>query len=235
MPSFLSLSHHPSSTDFAASSWLCAALAIALWALFRVYPELDLVVTGWFYQDGFAGREYWLARLVYDSVYLAFTAALALLAWSAWQASRKRASWRVFAFLSLGLLLVPGVLVNWVFKELSGRARPDAVLQFGGDRLFTEPWQWADQCATNCSFVSGHAGMGFYFVALAFVLATGRRHYYQLLACGWALGLFFGFFRIYQGRHFLSDVLWSGLAVTCAIHLLYWLLLGRQARTTPTA
>ena len=51
----------------------------------------------------------------------------------------------------------PGLVVNGVLKAFWGRARPSQILEFGGAAQFTPPVQIADQCARNCSFVSGEA------------------------------------------------------------------------------
>ena len=219
----------PDTQDLRLALALLTGLSLALLVLFAQFPELDLVVSGWFFHDGFVGRHELMARIAYDAVYIAFGLALVVIIYSAWQARRGRNSWRLSVFLLSSLLLGPGVLVNWVLKELSGRARPDALSYFGGDKLFTAPWHFTDQCATNCAFVSGHASMGFYFVALAFVFARSRSRFWLLFANGWLLGLIFGGFRIYQGRHFLSDVLWSGLVVSFTACALYWLLVLRSA------
>ena len=229
MPNSLPQLAHPHSQDLRWSLALLAGFALALLVLFGRYPELDLWASGWFFRDGFVGRHELMAEIAYDAVYLAFSAALLIITYAAWHAWQAQCSWRNAAFLLSTLLLGPGVLVNWVLKELSGRARPDAIAEFGGDKLFTAPWHFTDQCATNCSFVSGHASMGFYFVALAFVFASSRQRFWLLLAGGWLLGLMFGGFRVYQGRHFLSDVLWSGLMVSFSAYALYWLLVLRKA------
>ena len=220
------------SRDLLSSALLLALLALALLLIFAWFPQLDLAVSALFYDAGFAGRHQFIAQLVYDSVYLAFAAAALLIAFASWRAVNGRYSWRTPSFLLMALLLGPGLLVNFLLKEFSGRARPDVIVNFGGDKLFTPPWQFTDQCLTNCSFVSGHASMGFYFVALAFVFAPSRRAFWIYLACGWLLGLIFGMFRVYQGRHFFSDVLWSGLVVSFSCYVLY-LLFFRVMRAKP--
>ena len=219
----------PNAQDLRIALALLIGLSLALLLLFEQFPELDLLVSGWFFRDGFVGRHELVARIVYDAVYIAFSVAIVIIFYTAWRAWRGHSSWRFPAFLLSSLLLGPGLLVNWVLKEFSGRARPDVLSHFGGDKLFTGPWHFTDQCATNCAFVSGHASMGFYFVALAFVFASSRSRFWLLFANGWLLGLIFGGFRVYQGRHFLSDVLWSGLMVSFTAYALYWLLVWRSA------
>jgi len=115
-------------------------------------------------------------------------------------------------FLLVTLVLGPGLLVNGVLKENSGRARPVNVRPFGGPHTFTPAWVFADQCATNCAFVSGHAAVSAWPVAGAFIARRrGRRRAW--LAGGLALGLAVGFGRMATGSHFLSDVLLAVLMV----------------------
>jgi len=58
----------------------------------------------------------------------------------------------VFAVLALG----PGLVVNAILKDHSGRARPAQIAEFGGEREFSRAFAIADQCKRNCAFVSGH-------------------------------------------------------------------------------
>ena len=116
----------------------------------------------------------------------------------------------------------PGLLVNEVFKAESGRARPATVQQFEGTRQFTPAFEPSDQCSSNCSFVSGHAAMGFFFLAFAWVLRDRRWLYW-----GAAIGLLVGLGRMMQGAHFLSDVLFGYPVVYLTALLLARPLLGR--------
>lgn len=192
-----------------------AVLATALVA----FPVLDLAVSGAFYDPA---RGFWLkaqppVRFIYDLVPWISRAVLAglilfLLGGRAFYrrhagfAARKRAA----LYLLLVALVGPLLLVNGVFKEHWGRARPSQVAEFGGTKQFTRAAIPADQCAKNCSFVSGHASVGFYFLALAFVWPRRRALW---LAVGTAAGLLVGLVRIVQGGHFLSDVVFAGIVV----------------------
>ena len=112
-------------------------------------------------------------------------------------------------FILLVLLLGPGLMVNLVFKDQWGRARPAQILQFGGERQFTPAWVMSNQCEKNCSFVCGDASVGFVLLAFAFISRNPRRW----LAIGLAAGGFYGYMRMGQGGHFLSDVIFSGYTV----------------------
>jgi len=210
-----------------------ALLGAALVAL----PQLDLAVTGWFYdpQRGFHLREYLLIRIVYSSVWwITAVVLLSLLLFlvAAWTFRKKQEFFvrqrRVTLYLLLVMLIGPGLLVNGVFKDHWGRARPSQVTEFGGGKQFTRAALPADQCAKNCSFVSGHASVGFYFLALAFVVPRRRALW---LAIGTGLGLGIGLVRIMQGGHFLSDVIFAGIVVYLTARVLHALMFRAPAET----
>jgi len=122
----------------------------------------------------------------------------------------------IFTFLLLSLLLGPGLLANTLLKNNStGRARPAQVEQFGGERHFTPAFVYSGQCQTNCSFVSGHAAMGFYFCGLGWLFRSRRA-----FLAGCLIGTLVGTARIAQGSHFVSDVLfafWVVYFVNCGL------------------
>lgn len=190
-----------------------ATLAFTI-AVFLAFPQLDLIVSRLFHVPGmgFPVRSIPTVRAVHEfigvlpKVFVVLLAAF--LAFS--HRFRYRPQWRrAAAFTLLLLLLGPGLVVN-VFKEGWGRARPVEVHEFGGPHEFTAALVPSSQCATNCSFTSGHAATGFALMAPAFFLQRRRRAW---LATGVAAGLAFGLLRIAQGGHFLSDVLFSGWIV----------------------
>ena len=126
-------------------------------------------------------------------------------------------------FLVAALAIGPGILVNTVLKDHWGRARPFQIEAFGGTRQFTPAPVPADQCARNCSFVSGHAALGFSLVAFAFLLPAGRPRNI-VMAGALAFGALIGLGRIAAGHHFLSDVVDAGLVVVATTWLLHrWL------------
>jgi len=122
---------------------------------------------------------------------------------------------RYALFLLVVLFVGPGVGVNGIWKEHWGRARPFDVQNFGGTHTYTSPMQPAHECDTNCSFVSGHAAMGFYWLSLAWIF---KRRYWIFV--GLLLGSLVGWGRILQGNHFLSDIVFSFWTVyfsTCVV------------------
>ncbi len=118
-------------------------------------------------------------------------------------------TWRSMAYLTSTLLLGPGLIVNLLFKDHWGRARPTTIAEFGGKQHYTPPFVMTDQCADNCSFASGHASIAFWTFAFAMLLPPPWR-----VRAGWAaisFGFLIGMVRVIQGAHFLSDVVSAGL------------------------
>jgi len=123
-----------------------------------------------------------------------------------WVSERQRA---VEWLYTLAVLVVgPGLVTNVLFKENWGRARPRQIVEFGGSAEFSYPFQIVSECASNCSFVTGDASMGFALVAFALIAPINRRRWVK-----WAvvLGAFLGLCRIVVGAHFFSDVIYSGV------------------------
>lgn len=118
-------------------------------------------------------------------------------------------------YLFVLLLLGPGLLVHTVFKDNWDRARPRNIEFFNGDKVFTPAFVISDQCEKNCSFVSGHAAMGFFFMACAFAWRQRR-----LLWLGIITGSLVGLGRIVQGGHFFSDIMFAGFFVYFSCRLL---------------
>lgn len=183
--------------------------------VFALFPQIDLLVTAQIYD---AGRGFFLAdNLLVRGSYFIFARiqylviALLLLHWvySRFFASGEKSkhSYRS-AYLLLLLIVGPGLVVNSGLKEEWGRARPKQISEFGGTKQFTPALQPANQCQSNCSFVSGHAAMGFYLMGMAWI--THRRRW---LLAGIALGAMVGAGRILQGGHFFGDVVFSFWAV----------------------
>ncbi|WP_317933412.1 phosphatase PAP2 family protein [Halioxenophilus sp. WMMB6] len=183
--------------------------------VFILWPEIDLSVSSTFYHHGFnlaaQPEVVFIYRFFAKIHFLWLLILLALLLLSQWQLIIKRgaSNWhklrQASGYLFVSLLLVPGLLVNTLLKNnTTGRARPGDITIFGGDLPFTAPLTYSGACDTNCSFVSGHAAIAFFTIALAWVF--GDRRWYVF---GFALGCLVGLTRIMQGGHFLSDVVFA--------------------------
>jgi lipid A 4'-phosphatase len=112
-------------------------------------------------------------------------------------------------FFALMLALGPGLLINGVLKPFWGRPRPNDTIPFNGQQSYL-PVGEIGNSSDGASFPSGHASMGFYLMAPAFVLYRRRPGPAALfLALGLAGGTIMGLARIVAGSHFTSDVIWS--------------------------
>jgi lipid A 4'-phosphatase len=199
------------------------ALILVVFVIWMRDPNLDLRLTAAFYNDGhFQGdapgliqtlrTHFWNLSLVVAWLSLGAVLAAYILRWQILWVSRR--DWNIILW---GFLLGPGLVVNAIFKTFSGRARPRDVLQFGGDQFFTPIGQIANQCARDCSFVSGEvSGTTATCIALWMILSA---HAHRLSPevetlgrCGiLAMFVFVFWQRVASGGHFVSDALLAAL------------------------
>ena len=207
--------------------WLAFAATIGLFVLF---PAVDLAFSGLFHApgEGFSMLGTWYERLLYHSVpVLMYGVSLGLIGFLVWQrrAGRPRGRFteRELAYLLLVLALAPGLIVNSLFKEHWGRARPVQVVELGGARAFSPALIPSDQ--RGGSFSSGHAAAAFWLVTVALVVARRRARWAGVAA---VYAVLVGLARIGAGGHFLSDVLISFFVVFITSLVLYGSLFGRS-------
>lgn len=216
---------------------LAATLVVS--AVFAAWPALDVAIAGLFWdpEAGFAlaGSPglLFLRELAWNSALGLAVFSLIMLAGTLWLGSLARTSWRVWTYVLALAALGPGLLVNALLKSHVGRARPAHLEEFGGSATFTPPYQVTDQCATNCSFVSGEAaGVAAAAFAVLAVLWHGRGAVFRgvlvLLAAVYVIGP--SLMRVMMGRHFASDVLLAVLFVALVALVLYPALGIAQAR-----
>jgi lipid A 4'-phosphatase len=214
-------------------------IAISLFLIFVLiflfFPNIDLSVSGKFYNeiDGFYLRNTAWVQFSYQlfaslHFYLFFGLIWLLYASRRWRKYAERDLRKRLAYLLLVLLLGPGLLVS-IIKDTSGRARPSMITEFGGDKTYTPALLYADECTRNCAYASGHAAMGFWFIALAWAFRDRRWFWF-----GITVGTLAGLGRILQGSHYLSDVIISFWVVygTCSI-LALWLPDTKTTRQNP--
>jgi lipid A 4'-phosphatase len=127
-------------------------------------------------------------------------------------------------YLLSSLIVGPGLLVNVLFKENSGRPRPDAIMPFGGEAPFVGIWDMTDYCRGKCSFVSGEASVAIWLVAAAILLPAAWRGRGRVLIAAFAVLLSLN--RIAFGRHFLSDVLMAWALTALVLAVLYRLIVA---------
>jgi lipid A 4'-phosphatase len=216
------------------SLWTVAAIVIAAVALLLliVFPAADLAVSGWFYRSG---EGFPLARLplflfvmtalsdiaIGIAVIALVLGVVARILGRVWLGVTPR----IGAFLSLSLIIGPGLVVNTLFKDQWGRARPHQIAEFGGTAHFTPAAYLSDQCIRNCSFPSGHGALAFWLMAIALVVPAKWRVPTMIAAV--IIGLLVGAMRIAQGGHFLSDVVAAALIVVIINEALRILILPR--------
>lgn len=200
------------------------AAAVAMLALFTLWPRIDLGVSWIFFTPGqgfLAGDQVWFdlfRRAIWGLSIMMVAASLAGLA-ATWRLRRpvlrmRMADWGyVAALYAAG----PGLLVETILKGHWGRARPADVTDFGGARAFTAATDITDQCLRNCSFTAGEmSGAVALSVSAALILWRWRDRLSDgaLRAARIALvaqAVLVGVQRIAAGRHFLSDVILSAL------------------------
>jgi lipid A 4'-phosphatase len=99
----------------------------------------------------------------------------------------------------------------------------DADAAFAGTMSFVPWWQPGGDCPHNSSFVSGEASQAFWTVAPA-VLAPPQLRTFALAGAA-VFGASVSALRVAFGRHFVSDVIFSGISTVAIIMALYRLLL----------
>ena len=215
------------STDFRIVT-LCAAVLAASAVIFYANPVLDLAVSRWFYTPGhgFAlDKTLSLDAVRRLGIGITFATIAALIGIGVWWRLAPHATkqwpsatpWTDWLFLTAGMALGPGVLVNLVVKPIWGRARPRHIEEFGGALHFSPAWVISDQCKWGCSFVSGEAAATFMVLAFCVVVPPPWRR--AMLIAGVLLTLMISIARIAVGGHFLSDVVtaWIMMALVIAV------------------
>jgi lipid A 4'-phosphatase len=206
---------------------------------FLLSPQIDIGFSAVFYDParGFFLSQIEALRLVRGGLWNLSLAivlvSLLMLALHPFRRNARHLATRYWGFAAALFLLGPGLLVNVILKGYWGRARPSDIAEFGGTQVYTPPFQIADQCVSNCSFVSGE-GAG--SAAAAIVIAvfarsalSGRALY---LAYGVAaLVVVFGAgLRVLFGGHFLSDTVFAVLMMGLLADILHRLILRPQPK-----
>jgi len=193
-----------------------------------LFPEIDLYVSGLFYQDGFYLKHHPFITFIYDITHpLLALIFLGFLFLCIYLCKTKKSSvygitQKASIFILLSMLIAPGLVVNAGLKDNVDRPRPRHVIPFGGTKPFTPPFVVTNYCEKNCSFVCGHASAGYVLIALAFLFGSPWR-----LRLFWGsifIGSGIGLVRIIQGGHFFSDVIFSFVATFLTVWILHRLL-----------
>jgi membrane-associated PAP2 superfamily phosphatase len=195
---------------FPATFWYGLGILLVL-SLPFIFTDLDLIISGWFYQQGWIYGEapLWFALYRYGTLPGLLLGVGGLIIFSgswirpAWQPQRRAA-----AVVLLTLLLGPGLLVNVLGKGYMGRPRPRDVSTLGGTETFLRLGTPGTP-GRGKSFPSGHPSVG-YLICVLFFLDPHSRRRWVWLGTGLGYGTLMGAARVIQGAHFTSDVLWSG-------------------------
>ena len=222
---------------------LLPLLILAVLTLLLRLSTIDLVICRSFYEPTlpFPWKWGWCmpCEILYHygliPAWILFGAGCLLLAV---RAGRKRldTTLRCGLFLMLVFAIGPGLLVNLILKPGYGRPRPRDLVEFGGQHEFV-PVLTPTPSLRCTSFPSGHAAMGFYLMAPAFLLWRRSRGWAALFAgTGLLMGSAIGVVRVVQGGHFPSDVVWSaGIVYVTALGMSRLLRLPEsEQRATPS-
>ncbi len=216
---------------------LLAATLIAVSFIFVGFPQIDITVSALFYkpEQNFLLRNTPLHLFVDSWIrpsikYLTVTLVVACVYKLFLGKSPIKRRFNIVAFLFSSFLLGPVLLVNGLLKEFIGRARPKNIIEYGGTKIFSPAYFPADQCETNCSFVSGDAAVAFSTIAFALIFKGKLR--FQLVAIALSFGVLVSIYRLGTGAHFLSDTVLSGLFCILIILILERMLLRKADQTS---
>ncbi len=188
-------------------------LTLLLSIVFFLFPSLDITVSGLFYgQDSkFIASEsnffiYFIRKMLLPLMVLLvfFIPIAAVFKQIYFKEKILNIPVREWVYLFSCLVIGTGFVVNSIFKNLWGRARPNDTIQFGGQEPFTIPWLNVDYCNTNCSFVSGD--VSFFTLSLALLIILNKTSWNMF---AYASILLISLLRIMEGDHFLSDTIMS--------------------------
>jgi len=132
---------------------------------------------------------------------------------------------RQLLYTILVLVIGSGLIVNAILKDHWGRARPNQIIEFGGDKTFSPAFYLSDQDGN--SFSCGHGSAAFSLIAVA-LLMRKRKNLWMGLALTY--GSLVSLARIAAGGHFLSDVVVSFFIMYFTAKILYALMIEESEK-----
>jgi lipid A 4'-phosphatase len=190
-------------------------LILGILTLVFRFTNLDIILEHYFYTS----EKGWILqyRPIWDFIYrygifpgyfLAFCG-LIMISMTYWNSKFIR--FRKASFVLVFTIITgPGILVNLVLKDHTGRPRPREITEFGGTEHYLCVCEMG-KTNEGKSFPCGHCSMGFY-LAIPWLFYRNRKKVlaYSFLAIGIAYGTLIGIARMMAGGHFASDVVWAG-------------------------
>jgi len=204
--------------------WKIALACLSVVVFLALFPKGDIAVASIFFEKGKGFVKYWILDWLRSLLPWIIAAALAV---SALLEFKRIAPKRSLLFTAACYAIGPGIVVNGIFKEISGRARPSQIAQFGGNWHFSPAFIFDGHCEHNCSFTAGDPSVGFALIAFAFLFPKYRL---PLSVAALIVGFGFGAIRIVQGGHFLSDVFASAAFTILTAMMLSKIILREGAR-----
>lgn len=203
-------------------------IAAATTAISLIGPNVDLAIAGLFFDPATAGFPAGSNRhvgMMRDHGTIAVVTCIACVV----LALAKFLPWRVpsvpgraAVFLTISMLLGPGLLVNVILKDHWDRPRPVHVDRFGGTKTYVDWWNPTGSCDKNCSFVSGEAATAAWMFGPAMLLpapwraaAIGAAAVFTAAMAG---------LRMAVGAHFFTDVLFGVLSTILILLVMHRLI-----------
>lgn len=196
--------------------------------LFVIFPQIDLYISGLFFDNGFYLNHTFFEQVLYHSVkpLLIGLFGLGTLLWL-YNRKTKKALLRFGGKQLIYIMLVAGIgsglIVNDLLKDHWGRARPAETIQFGGEKTFTPAFIISDQ--DGYSFSCGHGSGAFILIAVALLF---YRHKNLALGVALSYGFLVSFVRLIAGGHFFSDIMVSFFIMWIVSKILYYVMFERE-------
>lgn len=221
--------------------FVLAAFMVVL-VIFISVPEIDILISSTVFDPdaGFTFRDSptlnALRKTYWSTILLVFFGALVMCFTALRLPESTTIDWTIWGFIASAFMIGPGLVANSLFKTYWGRARPANIEEFGGSAQFTLPFEFANECARNCSFVSGEgSGIAMLFlVVVALGWPVFRKAPVLWLTPMAAIAVFGMALRVMKGRHFLSDTLFAGLLMALLVLILYRVFEVGRHRSTVT-
>ena len=177
---------------------------------FILFPKFDILFSKlFFFEEKFISEKYVFIRslrsFLKDSMIVISIVSFLLIMVNFFFKKKKKPILKPRTRLILiGFIVGPvigcGLIANFYFKDNWGRARPINIQEFGGEKIYTQPFIISDQCERNCSWISGEASAAFSFIAGTIIIKSPIFFLLNII-----FGIIVSFCRIAMGGHFLSD------------------------------